>query len=389
MNLHEYQAKQLFAQYDLPIPKGITIDTVEEACTAMDVLNTQRCVVKAQIHAGGRGKAGGIRKVESKAQLETVAQNLLHARLATHQTDPHGYPIHQLLIEEICTPVRELYFGITIDRTLQRMIMITSTEGGMGIEQIAEKFPEKIFKTVINPLVGIMPYQCRELALALAFNESQSKQLAALLTGAGKMFIECDLTLLEINPLIITEAGHLLCLDAKVVIDDNALYRQHKLRALHDPEQEDIRERTARAWELNYIALEGDIGCMVNGAGLAMATLDLIKLQGGNPANFLDVGGGVTHQRVKEAFKIIISDTRIKTILVNIFGGIVRCDLIAQGIIEAITEIGIQIPIVVRLEGNSAVAAIELLTQSGLNIISASSLLEAAKRVVQEARNLS
>jgi succinyl-CoA synthetase beta subunit len=387
MNLHEYQAKQLFLKYELPVPKGITARSVEEAVYATSQLTTEQWVVKAQIHGGGRGKAGGVKRAGSKQALEDAARGLLHTQLITYQTNEKGQPINEVLVEEICDIERELYLGAVIDRTSKRIVLMASTEGGVDIEHIATEFPDKIIKMSIDPLVGVMPYQCRQLALALELNANQSKQLSKIMMGIGKMFVACDLSLLEINPLVVTKAGDLLCLDGKVVVDDNALYRQDDLRNMRDAAQEDARELRAREWELNYIALDGDIGCMVNGAGLAMATMDLIKLQGGNPANFLDVGGGATQQRVQEAFKIILSEPRVKAILVNIFGGIVRCDLIAEGIIAAVAEVGIKVPVVVRLEGNRAIEARALLAQNGVNLIPVQSLTEAAERVVQAVRN--
>lgn len=387
MNLHEYQAKQLFREYGLPVSKGATAQSVEQALAAAQSINSDHWVVKAQIHAGGRGKAGGVRLVNSKEQLAEVARALLHTRLVTYQTDAQGQPVNELLIEETCDIGSELYLSVLIDRATQRLVFIASREGGVDIEQVANNSPEKILKVQIDPLLGVMPYQCRALAFALEFNDSQSKQLAKIMMALGKMFVDLDLSLIEINPLVITKGGDLLCLDAKITVDDNALYRQEKLRNLRDTTQEDPRELLAREWELNYIALDGDIGCMVNGAGLAMATMDLIKLKGGNPANFLDVGGGATEERVKEAFKIVLSDPKVKAVLVNIFGGIVRCDLIAEGIIAAVSGVKIQVPVVVRLEGNRAEIASDLLAKSGLNILAAKSFTEAAELVVKQARN--
>lgn len=386
MNLHEYQGKQLLVQYGLPVPKSLVVHSVEQALLAISTLNGQKWVVKAQIHAGGRGKAGGVKLVTSKEQLAEVARSLLHTRLVTYQTNEQGQPVNELLIEEPCDIDRELYLGAVIDRSSQRIVFMASTEGGVDIEKVAEKTPEKIVKLTMDPLLNIMPFQGRELAFQLQLNENQIKQFVKIIMSLGKMFLECDLSLLEINPLVITKAGDLLCLDAKINIDDNALFRQQKIRTLRDSTQEDSRELLAREWELNYIALEGDIGCMVNGAGLAMATMDLIKLEGGNPANFLDVGGGATGERVREAFKIILSDNKVKAVLVNIFGGIVRCDLIAEGIITAVNEVGIKVPVVVRLEGNKAKEARQMLDESGLNIISAQSFQDAAKQVVQAAK---
>lgn len=385
MNLHEYQAKQLLAEYGLPVSRGEVAANVEEAIAIASRMTTPRWVVKAQVHAGGRGKAGGVKLVSTKEEVGEVARSLLGKNLVTYQTTAEGQPVHQVLIEEPCDIEKELYLGAVIDRSKQRIVFMASTEGGVEIEKVAEATPEKILTITVDPIVGVMPYQGRDLAFALGLKGEQIKQFVHLLMGLGKMFVEADLALLEINPLVITKAGNLLCLDAKISIDDNALYRQPKLRAMRDASQEDERENRARDWELNYIALDGDIGCMVNGAGLAMATMDMIKLHGGNPANFLDVGGGATKERVSEAFKIILSDKNVKSVLINIFGGIVRCDLIAEGIIGAVSEIGTNLPVVVRLEGNNAEIGAKLLSGSGLNIIASTSFTDAAKKVVAEA----
>lgn len=383
MNLHEYQAKQLLAEYGLPVSKGEVAWNVEEALAIADKLGTKKWVVKAQVHAGGRGKAGGVKIVATKDELATAAKGMLGTMLVTYQTTEAGQPVKQVLIEEPCDIDKELYLGAVIDRSKQRIVFMASTEGGVEIEKVAEKTPEKILSVVVDPLVGVLPFQARDLAFALKLSGDQIKQFTHLLTGLGKMFVENDLALLEINPLVITKQGNLLCLDGKITIDDNALYRLPKLRGMRDTTQEDERENRARDWELNYIALDGDIGCMVNGAGLAMATMDLVKLNGGNPANFLDVGGGATKERVTEAFKIILSDDKVKAILVNIFGGIVRCDLIAEGIIGAVAEVGTDLPVVVRLEGNNAELGSKKLSESGLNIIAAKSFTDAAKKVVE------
>lgn len=382
MNLHEYQAKQLFASYGLPVPRGQVAHSVDEALKAAQQLSTSKWVVKAQVHAGGRGKAGGVKLVSSKEELASVTQSLLGTRLVTYQTDAYGQPVNAVLIEETCDIGRELYLGAVVDRSSRRVVFMASTEGGVEIEKVAHETPEKIFKVTMDPLVGIMPFQCRETGFKLGLNDEQIKQFTQLMMGLGKMFVECDLSLLEINPLVVTKSGQILCLDGKINIDGNALYRQPKLKAMRDTSQEDERENRATDWELNYIPLEGSIGCMVNGAGLAMATMDVIKLHGGEPANFLDVGGGATKERVSEAFKIILSDENVKGILVNIFGGIVRCDLIAEGILAAVKEVGVTIPVVVRLEGNNAQLGAEMLNKSGLNVIAANSLTDAAKKIV-------
>jgi succinyl-CoA synthetase beta subunit len=383
MNLHEYQAKHLFAQFGLRVPAGEVVRSAEEARDAAIKLGGKNWVVKAQIQAGGRGKAGGVRLVASEEELRQTAKDLIGTRLVTYQTDSQGLPVHQILIEEPSQIARELYLGAVIDRSKRRLVIMASTEGGVEIEQVAAVSPEKILKVVIDPLVGILPYQCRELGFGLKLKPEQIKPFTQIVTGLYKLFTECDLSLVEINPLVITKNGDLLCLDGKINVDDNALYRQTQLREMRDTSQEDERETRAQRWEINYIALDGDIGCMVNGAGLAMATMDLIKLNGGNPANFLDVGGSATKERVTEAFKIILSDRKVKGVWVNIFGGIVRCDLIADGIIGAVAEVGIEIPVVVRLEGNNADLGARKLDESGLNIIAAKSFADAARTVVK------
>lgn len=382
MNLHEYQAKRLFADYGLPVPRGVVARSSDEAISAISTLGTENLVVKAQVHAGGRGKAGGVKLIKGRDELAEVARNLLFKNLVTYQTDEKGQPINELLIEELSQIQSELYLGAVLDRATSRVIIMASTEGGVDIETVAHNTPEKILKITVDPLLGVLPYQCRDLGFQLGLNLEQIKQFTTIVMGLGKMFVECDLSMVEVNPLIITKDGRLVCLDGKVNLDDNALYRHPKLNELRDARQEDEREIRAREWELNYIPLDGNIGCMVNGAGLAMATMDLIKLHGGDPANFLDVGGGATKERVCEAFKIILSDKNVKGVLVNIFGGIVRCDLIAEGILGAVAEVGITIPVVVRLEGNRAQEASEVFKKSSLNIIAANDLTQAAKTIV-------
>lgn len=382
MNLHESQAKQLLAEFGCPVTPGKTAQSVEEAIAATEILGGNEWVVKAQVHAGGRGKAGGVKIVSNREELKNVVSSLLGKRLVTFQTDAKGLPIHNVFITLPVNISRELYLGAVLDRSSQRIVFMASTEGGVEIETIAETHPERILKIIVDPLVGVMPYQARELGFKLNLNAAQIKQFSQLLLGLGNLFKNCDLSLLEINPLVITDEGNLLCLDAKINLDDNALYRHANLEAMRDPSQEDERENHAREWEINYVALEGNIGCMVNGAGLAMATMDLVKLQGGQPANFLDVGGGATQERVTEAFKIILSDPNVKGILVNIFGGIVRCDLIADGIMGAVADAGIHLPVVVRLEGNNAEIGIKKLSESGLNIIPAQGLTDAAQKIV-------
>ncbi|MBI42169.1 ADP-forming succinate--CoA ligase subunit beta [Marinobacter lutaoensis] len=385
MNLHEYQGKQLFAEYGLPVSKGIACDTPEEAMAAADQIGGDGWVVKAQVHAGGRGKAGGVKLVKSKEEIREFAEKWLGKNLVTYQTDEKGQPVSKILVESLTDIEKELYLGAVVDRGSRRIVFMASTEGGVEIEKVAEETPEKILKAEIDPLVGAQPYQGRELAFKLGLEGKQIGQFTKIFLGLAKLFEDYDLSLLEINPLVITPAGDLHCLDAKVNVDGNALYRQKKIQEMHDPSQEDPREAEAAKWELNYVALDGNIGCMVNGAGLAMGTMDIIKLHGGQPANFLDVGGGATKERVSEAFKIILSDDNVKAVLVNIFGGIVRCDMIAEGIIGAVKEVGVNVPVVVRLEGNNAELGAKVLADSGLNIIAATSLVDAAEQVVKAA----
>ena len=382
MNLHEYQAKALFRQYGLPVPNSKVATTAAEAEAAAKSLSTPKVVVKAQVHAGGRGKAGGVKLFDNPAEAGKFAGSLLGTNLVTFQTDAKGQPINTILVEETSNIDRELYLGAVLDRASRRVVIMASTEGGMDIEKVAHDTPEKILKTAVDPIAGVMPYQARELGFGLGLNDSQIKQFTKLLMGLGKLFKEKDLSLVEVNPLVVTKEGDLLCLDGKINIDSNALYRQPDLVAMRDKSQEDAREIEASEWDLNYVALEGNIGCMVNGAGLAMATMDMIKLSGGQPANFLDVGGGATAERVAAAFKIILSDAAVKGILVNIFGGIVRCDMIAEGIIQAVKQVNVTVPVVVRLEGNNAEKGAELLNNSGLSVIAANDLGDAARKIV-------
>ena len=386
MNLHEYQAKALLKEYGIPVPAGHAAGGVNEALAAASTLGGDTWVVKAQIHAGGRGKAGGVRKVTGAAALKSAAADLIGKRLVTHQSGPQGQPIERVLIEQPSTIARELYLACLLDRTLERIVFIASAEGGMDIEEVAARHPQKILKVVAHPAAGIQPYQARELAFALGLKDKQVAQLSDIVTRLYHLYKARDLSLIEINPLVVTADGILLALDGKIQVDDNALFRQKPLAALRDPGQEDAREQKAQEHDLNYVALSGNIGCMVNGAGLAMATMDLIKLHGGEPANFLDVGGGTTAERVAEAFKLILADSAVKAILVNIFGGIVRCDLIAEGIIRAVRDVGIRIPVVVRLEGTNAEQGRSLLDASGLKIASAAGLTDAAKQVVAAAK---
>lgn len=382
MNLHEYQAKALFAEYGLPVSKGYAVDTAEAAVEAAEKIGGNKWVVKVQVHAGGRGKAGGVKLVSSPGEVKAFAEKWLGNKLVTYQTDANGQPVSKILVESCTDIASELYLGAVVDRSSRRIVFMASTEGGVEIEKVAHETPEKILKATIDPLTGPQPFQARELAFKLGLNSAQNKQFTKLFLGLAKLFTDLDLALLEINPLVITDEGNLHCLDGKINIDGNALYRQPKLQEMHDPSQEDEREALAAKWDLNYVALDGNIGCMVNGAGLAMGTMDIVQLFGGAPANFLDVGGGATKERVTEAFKIILSDDKVKAVLVNIFGGIVRCDLIAEGVIGAVEEVGVEVPVVVRLEGNNAEKGRNVLERSGLNIIAATSLSDAAEKVV-------
>ena len=385
MNLHEYQGKALFREYGLPVSSGVACDTTDEVLAAAKQIGGDMWVVKAQVHAGGRGKAGGVKLVKTEAEIREFCDRLIGTRLVTYQTDAHGQPVSKILIESCTDIANELYLGAVVDRSTRRIVFMASTEGGVEIEKVAEETPEKILKAAIDPLVGPQPYQARQMGFKLGLNATQLKQFTRIFMGLAKLFDEKDVALIEVNPLVITDEGNLHCLDAKVVVDSNAMYRHPELGAMHDPSQEDEREAQAAKWELNYVALDGNIGCMVNGAGLAMGTMDTVKLHGGSPANFLDVGGGATKERVAEAFKLILSDANVKAVFVNIFGGIVRCDMIAEGIIGAVEEVGVEVPVVVRLEGNSADKGAEILSQSDLNIIAGESLTDAAQKVVAAA----
>jgi succinyl-CoA synthetase beta subunit len=382
MNLHEFQAKQLLQRYGLAVPIGQVVQSAEAAAAATKEIAGDAWVVKAQVHAGGRGKAGGVKIVKSASEAQSVANGLLGKQLVTYQNAPDGQPVHQLLVEQTLPIARELYLSILVDRTLERVVMVASSAGGMDIEEIAETSPEKILQEVCDPLNGLVDYQARNLAFALDLVGDQIAAFTKLAKGLYKLFKENDLALLEINPLIVTTDGKLFALDCKMSVDDNALYRQKSLAEQRDWSQDDAKEAEAHHAGLNYIALNGNIGCMVNGAGLAMATMDLIKLHGGAPANFLDVGGGATAETVAKAFKIILADSNVKAILVNIFGGIMRCDIIAEGIITAVKEVGIKIPVVVRLEGTNVELGRKMLSESGLSIISAAGLTDAAKQAV-------
>ena len=386
MNLHEYQAKQLFRDYGIAVSEGIAVSSGEEAEKVASSMNVQKWVVKAQVHAGGRGKAGGVEVVDNLKDVRKFADKWIGQSLVTFQTDEKGQPVNEILIET-CTDIdKELYLGAVIDRASQRLVVMASTEGGVNIEEVAEETPDKIFKAEIDPIDGPQKLQADFLSSSLGLNSAQCSEFNKIFDGLVKLFLEKDLSLVEVNPLVITTSGNLICLDAKINVDSNALYRQEEIEQLRDKSQEDPREARAAEWDLSYVALDGTIGCMVNGAGLAMGTMDIIKLHGGEPANFLDVGGTADSNRVAEAFKIILSDENVNTVLINIFGGIVRCDVIADGIVEALTVMGVSVPVVVRLEGNSASKGIKILDDCELNIIPASNLEEAARLAVKASK---
>ena len=385
MNLHEYQAKALFAEAGLPVSRGIAVDTAAQAVAAAREIGGERWVCKAQVHAGGRGKAGGVRLAESLDAVYAFADEWVGQRLVTVQTDAAGQPVSKIFVEACADIAQELYLGMVIDRAARRVVVMASAEGGVEIEQVAERAPEKIIRAAIDPALGAQPFQGREMAFALGLSGGQVREFADVFVKLSRLFHELDCSLVEINPLVVTQAGHVHCLDAKINLDNNALYRHPELAALKDPSQEDEREAQAAEFGLNYVALDGNIGCMVNGAGLAMGTMDLAKLHGGNPANFLDVGGGATKEAVGEAFRIILSDANVKAVLINIFGGIVSCATIADGIIGAVAEVGVDVPVVVRFEGNNADVGAEKLAASGLDIVAANSLADAARKAVQAA----
>jgi len=386
MNLHEYQAKRLLTEYGIPVPRGAVARTTLEAANAARELGGARWVLKAQVHAGGRGKAGGIKLVDDLAAVEQQAGALLGTKLVTGQSTAEGLPIEALLIEEPLGIARELYLGALVDRVRRRVVVMASSSGGMDIEEVAARDPKAILTEYADPAAGLQPYQCRKLAFGLGLQGDLVNQFTRIVLKLAQLFQDKDLSLIEINPLVVTEDGRVLALDCKINVDDNALYRQKLLADLRDPNQEEIKERSAHEHGLNYVTLDGNIACMVNGAGLAMATMDLIKLHGGEPANFLDVGGGATADKVAEAFKLILSDKNVRAILVNIFGGIVRCDLIAEGIIQAVREVDVHLPVVVRLEGTNVERGRELLANSGLSIIAADALTDAAQKAVAAVR---
>jgi succinyl-CoA synthetase beta subunit len=386
MNIHEYQGKALLREYGVPVPRGFPAFTVEEAVKAAHDLGGPVWVVKAQIHAGGRGKAGGVKVVKSIEDVRQEAMRLIGSTLVTHQTGPHGKVVNRLYVEEGSAIDREFYLSAVVDRATSRVAFVVSTEGGMDIEEVARTHPEKILTFSVDPATGLMPHHGRLAARVLGFTGDLAKQAGALLAKLYEAFLAKDMSLLEINPLVVTKSGQLICLDAKISFDDNALYRHADVSALRDLTEEDDKEIEASKYDLNYIALEGTIGCMVNGAGLAMATMDIIKLYGEAPANFLDVGGGATKEKVAAAFKIITSDASVKGVLVNIFGGIMRCDVIAEGIVAAVKDVGLKVPLVVRLEGTNVDLGKKIIADSKLNVVSADDLDDAAQKIVKAIR---
>ena len=385
MNLHEYQSKRLFAKYGIPVPRGIPAETADEAVQAAEKLSCDLWVVKAQVHAGGRGKAGGVKLARTLDEVREYAMAMLGTQLVTHQSGPDGLPVNVVYVEEGSDIDRELYLSMLVDREVSRVSFIASAAGGMDIEKVAEETPERIFSVAVGPDAGLQDYQARQLAFGLGLDKKQMRQFGDLVKRMYKLYLESDASLIEVNPLITTKAGDIVALDGKINIDGSALFRQPEIAALRDPSQEDEAERDAAEHDLNYVSLDGNIACMVNGAGLAMATMDLIKLHGGDPANFLDVGGGATAERVTEAFKLILSNDKVAAILVNIFGGIVRCDLIAEGIVTAVKEVGVSVPVVVRLEGTNVAKGRAILADSGLDIIAAENLTDAAVKAVAAA----
>ncbi len=383
MNIHEYQAKAVLREFGVPVPRGIPALSVEDAVKAANDLGGAVWVVKAQIHAGGRGKAGGVKVVKSVDDVKREAERLLGSTLVTHQTGPHGKEVHRLYIEEGSSIEREYYLSALVDRTTSRVAFVASTEGGMDIEEVAHKTPKKIISFSIDPATGFMPHHARHVANVLGLNRDLAKQAESVLPKLYQAFLAKDMSLLEINPLVVTKAGQLICLDAKIGFDDNALYRQPDIAALRDLDEEDAKETEASRYDLNYVALDGTIGCMVIGAGLAMATMDIIKLYGMAPANFLDVGGSASKEKVAAAFKIITADPNVKGILVNIFGGIMKCDVIAEGVVAAVKEVGLKVPLVVRLEGTNVDAGKKIISTSGLNVLPADNLDDAAQKIVK------
>jgi succinyl-CoA synthetase beta subunit len=382
MNIHEYQGKEILRKYGVMVPNGKVAFTVEEAVEAAKELGTQVCVVKAQIHAGGRGKAGGVKVAKNLEEVRIYANEILGKTLVTHQTGPEGKEVKRLLIEEGCDIKKEYYVGLVLDRATSRIVLMASEEGGTEIEEVAEKTPERIFKEEIDPVLGLMPYQARRIALRINIPKELVNQAVKFMIGLYNAYIEKDCSIAEINPLVVTGDGKVMALDAKLNFDSNALFRQKDVLAYRDLEEEDPKEIEASKYDLSYISLDGNIGCMVNGAGLAMATMDIVKHFGGQPANFLDCGGGATSEKITGAFKIILNDPNVKGIFVNIFGGIMKCDVIAGGVIEAVKQEGLRVPLVVRLEGTNMELGKQLIRESGLNIVEADSMADGAQKIV-------
>jgi succinyl-CoA synthetase beta subunit len=384
MNIHEYQAKQVLARFGVPVPKGQFATTPDEAAAAFTALGKPKAVVKAQIHAGGRGKAGGVKLLTNAAEVRDFAANLLGKPLVTHQTGPEGRVVRRVYVEEASDVARELYLGMLVDRKAGTVSVIASTQGGMDIEEVAAKTPEKILTEAIDPMLGVAGFQARKIAFALGLKDKQVGQFAALLAALYRAFVDTDASLIEINPLVVTTDGRVICLDAKMSFDDNALFRHPDVRELRDPNEEDPAETEAAKFDLSYVHLDGNIGCMVNGAGLAMATMDIVKIYGAEPANFLDVGGGASTEKVAAAFRILLADKRVKGVLINIFGGIMRCDVLAQGVVEAARQVKLNVPLVVRMEGTNVVEGKKILADSGIKVITASDMADAARRIVKE-----
>jgi succinyl-CoA synthetase beta subunit len=384
MNIHEYQAKQILARFGVPVPKGQFATTPDEAAAAFTALGKPKAVIKAQIHAGGRGKAGGVKLLTNAAEVRDFAAKLLGKPLVTHQTGPEGRVVRRVYVEEASDVARELYLGMLVDRKAGAVSVIASTQGGMDIEEVAAKTPEKILTEAIDPMLGVAGFQARKIAFALGLKDKQVGQFAALLAALYRAFVETDASLIEINPLVVTTEGRVICLDAKMSFDDNALFRHPDVRELRDPNEEDPAETEAAKFDLSYVHLDGNIGCMVNGAGLAMATMDIVKIYGAEPANFLDVGGGASTEKVAAAFRILLADKRVKGVLINIFGGIMRCDVLAQGVVEAARQVKLNVPLVVRMEGTNVVEGKKILADSGIKVITASDMADAARRIVKE-----
>ena len=383
MNIHEFQAKQVLGRFGVPVPKGQPASTPEEAAAAFKALGQPKAVIKAQIHAGGRGKAGGVKLIGSAEEARDFAARLLGRPLVTHQTGPEGRVVRRVYVEEASQVARELYLGMVVDRKAAAVSVIASTEGGTEIEEVSARTPEKILTDPVDPLLGMAPFQARRIAFALGLKDKQVGQFATLLGALYRAFVETDASLIEINPLVVTADGRVICLDAKISFDDNGLFRHPEIRALRDANEEDPAETEAAKYDLSYVHLDGNIGCMVNGAGLAMATMDIVKYYGAEPANFLDVGGGANAQKIAAAFRILLSDARVKAVLINVFGGIMQCDVLARGVVDAAREVKLSIPLVVRMEGTNVKEGKQILAESGIKVIAANDMADAARRVVE------